>query len=168
MLFHHCALRDNGVFSDIREKTDYSSHADICAVAYIIPVDHCAVTDRDALSYVASVGLCLGAAYVNYAQFLNRAFVAYPNRAFIRAYDCPRTNIASRTDCDIADYNGRMPYACLGFSGGVPVGRSPPNLPLPPSGAAPGCMPPPILPPAEAVPVCAVDAAVLLSPAYKL
>lgn len=48
MLFHNCALRDNGVFSDIREKTDYSSHADICAVAYIIPVDHCAVTDRDA------------------------------------------------------------------------------------------------------------------------
>ncbi len=168
MLFHNCALRDNGVFSDIREKTDYSSHADICAVAYIIPVDHCAVTDRDALSYVASVGLCLGAAYVNYAQILNRAFVAYPNRAFIRAYDCPRTNIASRTDCDIADYNGRIAYVCLGFSGGVPVGRSPPNLPLPPSGSAPGCMPPPLLPPAEAVPVCAVDAAALLSPAYKL
>jgi len=50
MLFHHCALRDNGVFSDISEKTDYGSHADICAVAYIIPVDHCTVAERSPLS----------------------------------------------------------------------------------------------------------------------
>ena len=112
MLFHNCALRDNGVFSDIREKTDYSSHADICAVAYIIPVDHCAVTDRDALSYVASVGLCLGAAYVNYAQILNRAFVAYPNRALVAADNGAGTDIAPRTYGDIADYNGRIAYVC--------------------------------------------------------
>ena len=46
MLFHHCALRDNGVFSDISEKTDYGSHADICAVAYIIPVDHWPIVTR--------------------------------------------------------------------------------------------------------------------------
>ena len=105
MLFYHCALRDNGVFSDISEKTDYGSHADICAVAYIIPVDHCTVADRYALSYVAAVGLCIGAADMNNAQILNRAFVAYINRALVAADNGAGTDIAPRAYGDISDHD---------------------------------------------------------------
>ena len=61
---------------------------------------------------MASVGLCLGAAYVNYAQILNRAFVAYPNRALVAADNGAGTDIAPRTYGDIADYNGRIAYVC--------------------------------------------------------
>ena len=50
VLFHHCALSDNGVFADIGKQADYRTHADVSAVSYVVSVDYRIVAYSDPLA----------------------------------------------------------------------------------------------------------------------